>query len=640
MHASHRIDLAVESDDVERVGALGACWDPQRRTWFIDAGIELGPFLRWLPDPGAITAAAGTNGADRAEQQGVSLSVFLVRVREILHAGLPEPVWLRAEIRKLQKARSGHVYLELDERTDQGVAIAKAAGMIWSNRFPALNAKFVQGTGGELKADIKVLVLARAQFHPVHGFDLVIEDLDPSYTVGDLAAQLNRIRETLKAEGHFELNRQRPAPREFVRVAVVCPATSAGQGDFASEADRIDRAGLCRFDDYTALFQGAAAPQSIRDALRKVYAAHQACPYDALAIIRGGGSLTDLSWLNDLQLARWVCRVPIPVLTGIGHERDSTILDEVAHQRFDTPSKVVLHIAQTIRGNAREALADLERIAAQVSRIVDHHATALLNQRDRLLDQLERTVADAAGEVMRADHAVCTGAAQQVREARRALEYAGEALIDAVGNRLCDVEMALEQAHDGLTHRLELQHAALAGAIDRLAQTVLHRAHTDLGTVREDLERRFQSIVHGAESQAGTMAAAAQTQLQAVALQAQATLEAAGRDLDHHQQTLARSGAHQLALAGGTLESTLERIEAGVASIRRDAAGQIEAYARTIIGMGPESTLERGYAIARTPEGEAVSSRQDALRHREMTIQFRDGRLAVANREYQGEDRR
>src|SRR3954467_5056413 len=104
--------------------------------------------------------------------------------------------------------------------------------------------------------------------------------------------------------------------------------------------------------------------------MRRVYDAHRGRPYDALAIIRGGGSLTDLSWLNDLRLARWVCRVPIPVFTGIGHERDSTILDEVAHRRFDTPSKVALHIAHAIRDNAREALASLERIEVEVARIL------------------------------------------------------------------------------------------------------------------------------------------------------------------------------------------------------------------------------------------------------------------------------
>src|SRR5262249_27980647 len=159
---------------------------------------------------------------------------------------------------------------------------------IWSSRFPSINGKFVKGTGGDLKPDIKVLIRARAEFHPVHGFDLIVDDIDPSFTVGDLLAKLKAIRETLKTEGVYEANRTRPAPQDFVRVAVICPATSAGQGDFASEADRIENAGLCRFDYYTAVFQGEGTSRSIRDAIGEAYEAHKARPYDALAIIRGG----------------------------------------------------------------------------------------------------------------------------------------------------------------------------------------------------------------------------------------------------------------------------------------------------------------------------------------------------------------
>ena len=289
-----------------------------------------------MPTNVRVNLATGESG----QTKGVSLSAFLARVKAAVQLAIPQPVWVRTEIRKLQVARSGHVYLELEERSDKGLSIASAKGVIWKARFPSLDAKFVAGTGDQLMPDMKVLLQVRAQFHELHGLDLIIEDVDPSYTLGDLFAKMDRIRTTLKAEGLFGRNKALAAPSEFVRVAVISPAGSAGQGDFRSEADVIEWAQLCRFNYFPAVFQGPDAAASIKNAMRSVHAAHLEEAYDALAIIRGGGLKADLAWLNDLSLARWACKIPIPLLTGIGHEQDSTILDEIAHRPFDTPSKV------------------------------------------------------------------------------------------------------------------------------------------------------------------------------------------------------------------------------------------------------------------------------------------------------------
>ena len=194
MVASIRIDLTVDRADGEVVGALGACWDPHNQTWFLDAGVELAPFAPWLPAAGRVDPSAQVP-SDAEEPRGVPLSEFLVRVKGVVNAGLAEPVWVRAEIRKVQVARSKHVYLELEERDAGGLAIASTKGVIWAGRAPAICGKFSKGTGGDLKPDIKVLVKVKADFHPVHGFDLIVEDIDPSFTLGDLLAKLGAIRE-------------------------------------------------------------------------------------------------------------------------------------------------------------------------------------------------------------------------------------------------------------------------------------------------------------------------------------------------------------------------------------------------------------------------------------------------------------
>ena len=257
-------------------------------------------------------------------------------------------------------------------------------GIIWKTRSQSITAKFEEATGEGLKTDIKILCLAKVRFDSLYGLDLIIEDVDPSYTLSDLAAKLARIREKLLATGLYDRNKQLPAPVEFVRVVVISPETSAGLGDFRREADLLQNAGLCDFHHFSATFHGVETSSSIQTAVFQALTVHKQRAYDALVLIRGGGSVTDLAWLNDLDLAKLICQSPVPIFTGIGHERDNTILDEIAHTRFDTPSKVALHISTTIKDNALAAIQAWDRINALVGHIISRERTMLATQADRI----------------------------------------------------------------------------------------------------------------------------------------------------------------------------------------------------------------------------------------------------------------
>lgn len=178
--------------------------------------------------------------------------------------------------------------------------------------------------------------MAKVRFDPLYGLDLIIEDVDPSYTLGDLAAKLARIREKLQQTGLYGRNKQLAGPVEFVRVAVISPETSAGLGDFRREADLIQTAILCEFHLFQATFEGVETSSSIQSTVLQALTAHKQRPFDALVLIRGVGSVTDLAWLNDIDFAKLLCQSPVPIFTGIGHERDNTILNEIAHTRFDS----------------------------------------------------------------------------------------------------------------------------------------------------------------------------------------------------------------------------------------------------------------------------------------------------------------
>lgn len=594
MIADRRVDLSVEHTEREAALSLGARWDIERLTCFVEPGDDLAPFARWL-----LTGTPflnGTVGAHPSVPQGIALSAFLGRVKHAILSGLPQAGWVRAEIRKIQAPASGHLYLELGERDGSGQPVAAAKGMIWKQRVPSIQSAFRAGTGNALMPDIKVLIRVRADFHPVYGFDLIIEDIDPAYTVGDLIAKLNAIRATLRAERVFAKNRQQKAPVEFVRVAVISPGTSAGLGDFRRDTDRLEQAGLCAFDYYRATFQGTSAPASIRECIRDAYEAHKLRPYDALVIIRGGGSLTDLAWLNDEMLARWVCRVPIPVFTGIGHERDSTILDEVAHQRFDTPSKVSQHITQTIRNNAEAARTAVDKIFALTARIVSRQHDALSAQLGRLEERVGYTLGKADSDTV--------NFFQQVFQNAGHVAAAASVLLERTRTNIeCDAALQIRTA---------------ARDADDAHRLVIDQSQAQLRDRTDDTERAMWKLARDAES------------LLAVATSA--------TDLRHVE--VDRDARHQLTVAESNLQRQSDAVSSSIAAVLNEAQLRVDFYVQTIVGLGPTSTLNRGYAIARDSENRPIGSKANAVKQQTLRIQFRDGQLAVSNEEYQEGDSR
>ncbi len=363
-------------------------------------------------------------------------------MKGVIDEGFPTAVWVRGEVSEL-RGKNGHLYLTLTERNDRGDILAQVKGIIWRNRAENLTSKFEQATGEGLKTDIKILCLAKVRFDALYGLDLIIEDVDPSYTLGDLAAKLARIREHLLAIGLYARNKQLPAPVEYVRVAVISPETSAGLGDFKRESDLLHRSGLCEFHLFPATFQGVEAPSSIQTAVLQALTAHKKMPFDALVVIRGGGSVTDLAWLNDMELAKLLCQSPVPIFTGIGHERDNTILDEIAHTRFDTPSKVALHISTTIKDNALGAIQAWERINALVGRIINKEKTMLETQADRISTGvrtvLRRVESDQEGFIK----LIQTAITAQVREATIALTTQQGRVIDVTEKAMGDAQFGM-----------------------------------------------------------------------------------------------------------------------------------------------------------------------------------------------------
>jgi exodeoxyribonuclease VII large subunit len=314
----------------------------------------------------------------------LSLSQYLAMIQEVIRVAFDEPVWVKAEIRNLS-IKGGHYYLELAEKeedTDKVIASCKAT--IWKFSAAKMVLKFERESGIELSKDLNVLIKIKAKFDPQYGFSVNVEDIDSSYTLGDIARRYQQILERLTTEGLVDKNKLLPTPFDIQNVLVIAPENAAGLGDFKKDADALDKAGVCHFVYHTATFQGNTAAVSIIDALgnglRKWALNFDSAP-DLIVIIRGGGAVNDLAYLNDYNLAALLCKRSVPIWVGIGHEKDRTILDEVANRSFDTPSKVIGGIRNLIVERTQEVLDSLQKIKL----LSQHQITAYQGQNDQYM---------------------------------------------------------------------------------------------------------------------------------------------------------------------------------------------------------------------------------------------------------------
>lgn len=354
-----------------------------------------------------------------------SLKEYLSTVQEVIKLTFDTPVWVKAEIRNLN-IKAGHYYLELAEKDpDNDQVIASCRATIWKFAAQKIVTPFERETGIELSRDLNVLIKVKASFDPQYGFSLNIVEIDSSYTLGDIARRYQEIVQRLTAEGLIERNRQLPTPFDLNRILVIAPENAAGLGDFKKDADALADAQVCEFVYHSATFQGNTAPQSIRQSLAqglKQWAEDYTRAPDLIVIIRGGGAVNDLAYLNDYELAALLCKRSVPIWVGIGHEKDRTILDEIAHRSFDTPSKVIAGIRNHIVERVQDVITNLQII----QRSSRQQIQAYQNQNDQLMTLIQSIanakVSDAFKEVTQLKSNISNLARQQTRIAQQQIE--------------------------------------------------------------------------------------------------------------------------------------------------------------------------------------------------------------------------
>ena len=288
--------------------------------------------------------------------QRYSLRQLNLLVREAIEDALPDEYWVEAELSECRE-NSGHCYMELIEKDERSnTPVARASAKCWRQTWLMVKPYFERTTGQPLRAGMKVLLRVYAQFHEAYGFSWIVTDIDPTYTLGDMARKRQEIIRQLKEEGVFDLQRELRIPTFAKRIAVISAQNAAGYGDFCRQLEDNDYGFRFEVTLFPAIMQGEQVETSVISALNNVY--ERIHDFDVVCILRGGGASADLSGFDTLALAENVAQFPLPIITGIGHDRDESILDMISHTRVKTPTAAAAFLIDHLR-NVWERISQL-----------------------------------------------------------------------------------------------------------------------------------------------------------------------------------------------------------------------------------------------------------------------------------------
>lgn len=372
-------------------------------------------------------------------------------VVELIDKVMPSSYWVEAEIADTRESK-GHLYLELIEKDEStNIPIARASAKCWRSSWLMIGPHFERVAGVKLRAGLQIMIQVHAQFHAQYGFSWIIDDINPEYTMGSMARKRNEIIAQLKSEGVFELQRELCLPLFAQRIAVISSASAAGYGDFCNQLQHNEYGFRFQMQLFQAFMQGEQVEQSIVAALNLISTKED--DFDCVVIIRGGGAAADLSGFDTLVLAENVANFPLPVITGIGHERDESILDMVAHTRVKTPTAaaafLIDHLAATLNR--------IEQAQISIQRMVEHriqHEKLHLQQLSTHIPILFSMIKNR--ENARLDdywHALLQRVMLHLQQSKMRVELLSNKVIPATTNKLMAEQhklQLLEQRVDGV----------------------------------------------------------------------------------------------------------------------------------------------------------------------------------------------
>ena len=394
-------------------------------------------------------------------------------VRDMLALEMPDEYWVEAELSEAREVR-GHCYMELIQKDEHSnTPVAKASAKCWASTWQLVKPHIMRVTGQEIHAGMKVLLKVYAQFHESYGFSWIVTDIDPTYTMGDMARKRMEIIRQLKEEGVFELQKELQLPMFCQHIAVISSANAAGYGDFVNQLENNEYGFRFHTQLFPAVMQGEGVEQSVIGALNKIFESlecrteslefatanddsslftlHSSLDkFDCVVIIRGGGATSDLSGFDTLALAEHVANFPLPIITGIGHERDESVLDMVSHTRVKTPTAAAAFLIGHLKA-VLDAIEDAEqRISSIVRQQMDMEKIRLLHLSQQIptLFSLVRSRQEASIDRLQGN--LRLSVTRRLQEERHRLDIHSHNLMPVIERRLLRERHQLDMLNEKL----------------------------------------------------------------------------------------------------------------------------------------------------------------------------------------------
>lgn len=374
----------------------------------------------------------------------LSISQLTEQIKLVLENELQPVYWVVGELADFRQAPQGHVYFELVEKQGNQV-LAKIRSNLWQFTYRSVSAKFESVTGTSLKNGMKVLAQVSVSYHPVFGLSVNVKDIDPSFSLGERARVRQETIDRLTREGLIRLNGQLPLPRVIQRIAVISSATAAGYGDFVNQLENNPYGYRVYHRLFNSLMQGNEAVGSLLNALENVESENTRNLFDAVVIIRGGGAQLDLDCFDDYRLAAQIAKFTLPIFTGIGHERDETIADLVAHTRLKTPTAVAEFLLSGFREFEENLGLALQRI--------DRATRSRLREEDQKIHQLAIRVRSLATQKISLENEKVNTYFKRIEQSSKSISRYATFQLDSVEKNLSKAfDRAIKKEEDKLLH--------------------------------------------------------------------------------------------------------------------------------------------------------------------------------------------
>ena len=428
----------------------------------------------------------------------LSLSELNSLVADVINTTMSRSYWVEAELSEVRENR-GHCYMELIEKNENSnVPIARASAKCWSNIWSAIKPYFIRITGQQIRAGMKVMLQVHAQFHPQYGFSWIVDDINPEYTMGDMMRKRQEIIRQLKEEGVYDLQKELSLPLFAQRIAVISSATAAGYGDFCNQLENNELGLYFHVELFPTIMQGDNVESSIIASLNQINNREE--EFDCVVIIRGGGATADLSGFDTLGLAENVANFPLPIITGIGHERDESILDMVSYQRVKTPTAaaayLINHLTSTLIRveSAQSTIIDYVKKALEIENMRIKHIGAQIpvlfsivrTKQEARLESLFQRLFTASKELMKQSDFLLLSLQQRVQPAVRGRLSSEHHRLDILEHRarLLDPTLLLKRGYSITLHNGKAIHNANDLKIGDTITTLL-----EIGQIESKVEK-------------------------------------------------------------------------------------------------------------------------------------------------------